>query len=109
MAITKLTTKTNLAPDQEQKLVTGLLAELRRDAGKVPQPPNAPTIYMEESGTPDNYTHWYAVWADFQDVDNQERSRLLLTAVREALGIAEALRVTVAMGLTPEEAKQFDF
>lgn len=107
MAITKLT-KTNLDQDRERHLLNGLVAELHRDDATA-QPPYAPTIYMEESGTPDNYARWYAVWGEFEDVDNQERSRLILTAVREALGVEEALRVTVAMGLTPEEAKQFNF
>jgi hypothetical protein len=103
MAIKKLT-KGTLDPHIEEQLSAGLVAELQRDE-KLPQPPNAPTIYMEESGTPDNYTHWYVVWSAFENVDDEERSRLLLSAVREVFGVEEALRVTVAMGLTPEEAK----
>ena len=103
MAITKLK-KSSLDQNKNRELLDGLVAELQRDEDQS-RPPNAPTIYMEESGAPDNYTHWYAVWHDFEDVDNQERSRLLLEAVRTVQGLEEALRVTVAMGLTPEEAE----
>ena len=84
----------------------GLTAELQRPEN-TPAPPAAPVIYMEESGTPDNYTHWYAVWDRFEGVDNEERSRLLLETIREVQGPTEALRVTIAMGLTPAEAEGF--
>ena len=90
-------------PEVEAELLEGLRAELARPETAL-QPPDAPTLYLEESGTPDNYTHWYAVWDRFEGIDEEERSRLILAAVRAERGVAEALRVTIAMGLTPEEA-----
>lgn len=105
MAIRRLD-PTRLDEAQAAELREGLVAELRR-AEETPAPAGAPVIYMEESGTPDNYTHWYAVWDRFEGVDNEERSRLLLEAIREVQGATEALRVTIAMGLTRAEAEGF--
>lgn len=74
---------------------------------KTPRPPEAPIIFEEESGTPDNYTHWYVVWDRFAGVDREVRSRVVLNALREVFGKQEALRAVEAMGLTSEEAEGF--
>lgn len=106
MAITKLRSCT-IAAELEAELRRGLIVELQRPED-TDQPPDAPTIYLEESGTPDNYTHWYAVWDRFEEIDGEDRSRILFEAIREVFGKQEALRVTVAMGLTPGEASAMD-
>lgn len=103
MAIRKLNNRMN-NNGREVELRKEIVDELRRRE-ETEAPSGAPVIYMEESGTPDNYTHWYAVWDRFEDIDHQSRSRILLDAILEVLGSHEGLRVTVAMGLTPEEAK----
>jgi len=87
------------------ELVHAIKSELKRD-GDEPADDGAPVIYREQSGMPENYTHWYVVWDQFAHVDNEERSRLILTAVREVLGDREALKTTIAMGLTPDEAAE---
>jgi hypothetical protein len=81
--------------------------ELRREEAS-PAPEGAPVFFREESGTPENYTHWYVAWDGFEDIEGEERSRLILAAVRNVLGKAEALQVTIAMGLTLREARDMD-
>ena len=82
----------------------GIVAEMQRHEG-AETPAGAPTICLEEGGPPNNHTHWYAVWDRFAGVGDGTRSRIVLGAIREALGQNEALRAAVAMGLTPEEAE----
>jgi len=62
-------------------------------------------VYREESGLPERYTSWYLVWDKFEGIDDEERSRLILLAIEEAFVKPEALRVTIAMGITSEEAR----
>lgn len=102
MAVRKLDSSASIN-GQEAELRRGIVEEMRRDEG-TEAPTGSPIIYLEESGLPDNYTHWYAVWDRFAGVDDEARSRIVLDAVREVFGQKEALRVAVAMGLTPAEA-----
>lgn len=101
MAITKLR-QNQLDARQEARLRKAIMAELKRPDDDL-APANRPIIYQEESGTPERYTHWYVVWHDFEDVDNGDRSRIILDAVEEVFGREAALRVTTAMGLVPDE------
>ncbi len=103
MAYRRLSSAT-LDAGREAELRSGIVEELRRPDG-APPAADAPVIYMEESGLPDNYTHWYAVWDRFAGVDSETRSRIVFDAVREVLGEKQALRVAGAMGLTPVEAE----
>jgi hypothetical protein len=81
--------------------------ELRREE-TAPAHEGAPVFFREDSGLPGNYTHWYVAWDGFDGVDGEERSRLILAAIRNVLGKAEALRVTIAMGLTVAEARDME-
>jgi len=58
-------------------------------------------VYKEESGMPERYTHWYVVWKQFEGVDEEDRSRIILDAIEEVFGREAVLRVTTAMGLIP--------
>lgn len=50
--------------------------------------------------------HVYGIWSRFVGVDQYARSRILLAAFEETHTQEDTLKVTVAMGLTPEEAKR---
>lgn len=102
MAIRKLKTGEER---QRNDLLPAIVDELRRP-DDWPAAAGAPVVFMDETGTPERYAHWYVVWEEFRGVDDEERSRLVLAAVREVLGPQEALRVTIAMGLTPGEARE---
>ena len=101
MAIRKLTGM-RLDARHEARLRKGILAEMKRP-DDTPPPAGGPVIYREESGTPERYTRWYVVWRQFEGVDAEDRSRVILDAVEQVFGRADALRVSIAMGLTPED------
>jgi hypothetical protein len=106
MAIRTLTSS-RLNPRREATLRKALVAEMERK-NDVPAPTGAPVIYREESGTPERYTHWYVVWEKFKGIHNEDRSGIILDAVETAFGREEALKVTTAMGLVPDEPLALD-
>jgi len=90
-------TRTGL-PDEE-----ALRAELRAEL-EGPHDRGEPEIIVERPNPAT--THLFAIWAKWDDLEQMVRSRIILDAYREARGEAEALKVTVAMGLTPSEAER---
>ena len=69
-------------------------------------------INPKEKGEPDivierpnpSTTHLFVIWSKWDDLEQMVRSRIILDAYSVAKGEEEAIRVTVAMGLTPAEA-----
>jgi len=94
--------RTRLDSRRETRLRKGIVAEMER-----PDDTSAsaagPVIYQEESRAPEHYTHWYVIWDQFDGVDGEDRSRVIMDAVEQVFGRAAALRVTTAMGLTPDD------
>jgi hypothetical protein len=84
---------------QEADLRNELIAELRtpRDAGE-------PDIVIEEPGP--GTVHLFVKWARWNGLEQTVRSRIILDAYSAVKGDQEALKVTVAMGLTPSEAER---
>jgi len=103
MAVRRLRCR-RISSEREGELRRGIIDELNRPDEGVP-PPDGPVIYLEENGTPADYTCWYAVWDRFEGVDDEDRSRILFDAIKEVRGAKEGLRVAVAMGLTSSEAR----
>ncbi len=68
------------------------------------QPPGAPVVAKEESGGFPAYFHYYVIWDQFNGVDDELRSKIVYQAVKEAISVEEALKTTIAMGLTTDEA-----
>ena len=92
----------NRQPELRGDLLNPIEEELN-NGGETPD--GAPIIHKEERVSAERYTDWDVVWDKFQGVDDEERSRLILTAVENVFGKEEALRITIAMGLTPTEAE----
>jgi hypothetical protein len=82
-----------------------LVAELVRHLRDEPNLPQMPKILQEEDRR-SSTLQAYVVWAEWDGIDERERSEIILDAYLEACGKAEMLRITVAMGVTPLEAKQ---
>jgi hypothetical protein len=51
-------------------------------------------------------TRLYVIWSAWGDLNQRQRSEIIMDAFREARPQPEVFRVTVAMGLTPDEARQ---
>lgn len=71
-----------------------------------PQPGEGEPFIIEESprlgGWPN---HLYVIWSEWSDLSPLERSRMILQAYRQHHGLERTMIVTLAMGLTPDEAR----
>ena len=65
-----------------------------------------PFINIERPG---NRTHLLVVWDDWQNLNQQDRSSLIMRAYEAAEGVEAATDVSVAMGLTEAEAERLGF
>jgi hypothetical protein len=83
----------------EDQLRGELEAEMR-----APRADGEPVIIVERPNP--TTVHLYAIWSRFQGLEQTVRSRIILDAFAHVHGEPEAVRVTLSMGLTPEEARQ---
>jgi len=81
----------------EQKLLDALKAEL-----EAPKQSGEPDIVVERPNP--STVHLYVIWSKWEHLEQMVRSRIILDAYEEAKGKKEAIKVTVAMGLTRDEA-----
>lgn len=72
-----------------------------------PQEGTTEPIIIEEVG-PQEFVpaHLYVIWSEWASLEQTERSELITDSCEEVRGRDLALNVTVAMGLTPEEAQR---
>ncbi len=83
-----------------EKLLDQLLSEWRS-----PQADHGEPVIIEESpGNNERTNHLYVVWSAWEHLTPIERSRLILQAYERFRGRDLAVDVTLAMGLTPQEA-----
>jgi hypothetical protein len=91
----------NLKPQSNQnslELKAALVNEMRNETS------TGPLILKEDAGFPAKSLHVFVVWDDWRGSTQKERSEVVMDAFEEVYGQAEAQRITVAMGLTEEEA-----
>lgn len=87
------------SPEREA-LVRELLAEWSYPTAN-PEP-----VVLEQFGPDHKLVHVYVVWDKWRQLDGVERSEIIMEAA-EKRAPREYLNVTIAMGLTPEEADRF--
>jgi len=78
-----------------------LRAELKAELDH-PKDSGEPEIVIERPNPAT--THLFVIWSKWEDLEQMVRSRIILDAYGEAKGESEAVKVTVAMGLTQDEA-----
>ncbi len=86
------------------------LAELLEAEWEMPQNPE-PLIIEERPRQEAAPNHIYVVWQEWSDLSPMERSRIIFAAYARKLGPdSDALiqEVTLAMGLTPDEARRMN-
>jgi hypothetical protein len=84
-----------------EQLLERLLQEWRaQQAGE-----GEPLIIEEAPRSGDRPNHLYVVWSEWDDLTPIERSRLIMQAYEKYRGRDVANSVTLAMGLTPDEAR----
>ncbi|HVX84854.1 MAG TPA: hypothetical protein VH253_08570 [Phycisphaerae bacterium] len=75
-----------------------LLAEWRNPHAESREP-----IIIKDGGG-SKPVHLYVIWSAWQPVDQLERSEIIMDVYEQVAGIEEAANVTIAMGLTEQEA-----
>lgn len=86
---------------EARELLRRLLEEWRN-----PQEDRSEPVIIEEGGTGNLPTHLYVVWGDWGNLDQRERSEIIMDAYEQVRGTDASLRVSVAMGLTSVEASR---
>lgn len=81
-------------------LVGELAAEWMTPSGN-PEP-----IILEERGRDRKLVHVYVVWGKWQHLERIERSEIIMDAAEKKLSPDDVLNISIAMGLTPDEAKR---
>ena len=71
-----------------------------------PQTEGAEPIIILEAERQMTSTHVYVIWREWNDMSMRDRSKIILNAYEKVAGRNLSLNVTVAMGLTPEEAQR---
>lgn len=95
-------TRTSRTPATDQELKNRLVAEWKDQDPKEPRP-----MIVQETDDSGVVVHVYVVWSEWGDLDQQARSEIITEAYWEAFDV-KGLALTVAMGLTPEEAKRMN-
>lgn len=70
-----------------------------------PKKTGQPIILTEETG---RATHVFVVWDKWSALTQEERSEIIMEAYEDVVGLDKSFNVTVAMGLTPIEAKRMN-
>ncbi len=82
-----------------QELVDELYCEWKN-----PNPAAAEPVILEEVGPDQNLAHVYVVWGKWSHIDRIERGEIIMEAAQKKLLPRDLLGITIAMGLTPQEA-----
>lgn len=85
-------------PDH-QALATRLAEEWRQ-----PDPSASEPVILEEFNNAGDLAHVYVVWTAWGHVDRAERGEIIMEAADDRYGRPNTTSVTIAMGLTPDEA-----
>lgn len=88
---------------QSEELLRQLVSEWTSPSEE--DDPQTPLILIRRQSDA-NALHIYVVWDSWCDLEQVERSEIIMDACEQHLGKEEILRVTVAMGLTREEANR---
>lgn len=87
-----------------EKLINELLSEWR-----TPQSDHKEPVIIEEAPSRDERAnHLYVIWSAWESLTPIERSKMILQAYEKYRGRDLALSITLAMGLTPQEASKLN-
>jgi hypothetical protein len=88
---------TSRSPKHE-KLVKKLVQEFTASS------PNLQPLILEEHVAPTRSRHVHVIWDAWKDVADEQRSVIIMEAYQQAEGEEVAREVTIAEGVTPQEA-----
>jgi hypothetical protein len=88
-------------PPEHAELVTELAREWKNPS-QGPEP-----LILFERDPKKKVMHVYVVWDKWRNTDRVARSEIIMDAAERSLPADEVLNITIAMGLTPDEAQRF--
>ena len=92
-----------------ERIKTDKLAERLLEEWRAPQAGNGEPLIIEEAPRRgERPNHLYVVWSEWGDLTPIERSKMILQAYEKYKGRDLANSVTLAMGLTPDEARRLN-
>ena len=89
-------------PADFDQLVDRLADEWKAPNSAAPEP-----VILEEANPRGEVTHVYAVWSDWAHLSREVRGEILMDAAERVKPMTDVLKITIAMGLTPDEADRF--
>jgi hypothetical protein len=90
------------APDQV-RLTNALETEWRTPNPKAQEP-----VILEESDAKGNIVHVYVVWSDWAQLNRETRGDIIMDSAERVKSLVDVQKITIAMGLTPDEADRFN-
>jgi len=83
------------------------LVERLAEEWRSPDPAATEPVILEEKDRSGDVVHVYVVWSDWANMDRVHRGEVIMDAAERILPLDAVLKITIAMGLTPEEADRF--
>lgn len=84
------------------QLVDELAAEWSKATSNAAEP-----VILEETAPRGGATHVYVVWGQWSQLGREERGEIIMDAAEKVKSQTDVQRITIAMGLTPDEADRF--
>ncbi|MDB5301391.1 MAG: hypothetical protein JWO87_3054 [Phycisphaerales bacterium] len=83
------------------------LVDLLADEWRAPNAAAQEPVILEEPNSKGEIVHIYVVWSDWAHLSRDKRGEIIMDAAERVKPLPEVLGITIAMGLTPDEADQF--
>ena len=85
----------------------GRLVSRLSDEWSTPDDTASEPVIIEESNSRQDVTRVFVVWSDWADLDRVKRGEIIMDAAEKVKPVPDVLKITIAMGLTPDEADRF--
>jgi hypothetical protein len=89
-------------PPAQTKLIKQLAKEWRSANSTAKEP-----VILEEPNRKGEVEHVYVVWGAWAHLDRTLRGEIIMDAAEIVKPKADLVKITIAMGLTPDEADRF--
>jgi len=88
---------------QQNELIDRLAKEWQFPDATATEP-----VILEEQDKKGDLVHVYVVWSDWAQLDREKRGDIIMEAAEHVKPSEQVLNITIALGLTPDEADRFN-
>jgi hypothetical protein len=89
-------------PPEQTGLVERLAKEWRSKHSTAEEP-----VILEEPNRKGEVEHVYVIWEEWSQLDRTLRGEIIMGAAEKVKRKSDVAKITIAMGLTPDEADRF--